>query len=317
MWPFKGDREMPWRNLPAAVLCGAVMYCGAAMPCLAQGGVKVLNADAHYPEGPIWYHGKLYYVEYDRNAVMTWDGKKNTVFSSEKGCGQSAVVPTQRGEFLTTCYDNGTIGRIAADGKVLPPYTHDKDGNKFAGPNDFAPDAHGGIYFTASGTQPDATDGKVFYIAPDGSIALEAANLHNANGIAVSKDGKTLYVVETNEYRLVKFTIGADASLSGRQPFVNLDELTHHVVHIYPDGVKIDSRGDIYIGQSARATQVPLAGVIFIVDAEGKLLRELTLPSLQVPNFAFSPDEKTLYVTAVDQIDKSPYLGKLYSIPIR
>ena len=98
---------------------------------------------------------------------------------------------------------------------------------------------------------------------------------------------------------------------------MNLDDLTHHVVHIWPDGVKIDSRGEIYIGQSAREMNAPLGGVIFIVDAQAKLLRQLTLPSLQVPNFAFSPDEKTLYVTAVDQIDKSPFMGKLYSIPNR
>jgi sugar lactone lactonase YvrE len=305
------------RILTAVIVCAAVLYCVTAMPSLAGDGVRVLNADAHYPEGPIWYQGKLYYVEYDRNAVMTWDGAKNAVFSAEPGCGQSAVVPTARGEFLTTCYDNGTIGRIAADGTVLPPYTHDKDGNPFTGPNDFAPDARGGIYFTASGTPPASVDGKVFYIGPDGTISLEAAGLHNANGIAVSKDGKTLYVVETDEHGLVQFTIGADASLSGRRKFVNLDELTHHVVHIYPDGVKIDSRGRIYIGQSPRDLHVPLAGVIFVVDARGKLLRQLALPSLQVPNFAFSPDEKTLYVTAVDQIDKSPYLGKLYAIPNR
>jgi sugar lactone lactonase YvrE len=293
------------------------LLCAVGMSCAAQDGIKVLNNDAHYPEGPIWYHGKLYYVEYDRNAVMTWDGKKNAVFAAEKGCGQSAVVPTPHGEFLTTCYDNGTIGRMAADGKILPAYTHDKDGNKFNGPNDFAPDKRGGIYFTASGTPPEARDGRVFYIAADGTISLKASDLHNANGLAVSKDGKTLYVVETSEYRLDKFKIGADASLSDRQVFVNLDDLTKHVVHIYPDGVKIDSRGEIYIGQSARETHVPLAGVIFIVDGDGKMLRQLTLPSLQVPNFAFSPDEKTLYVTAVDQIDKSPYLGKLYSIPNR
>jgi gluconolactonase len=296
---------------------GAVMVCAAGMSCHAQSGVKVLNDDAHYPEGPIWFQGKLYYVEYDRNAVMTWDGKKNAVFAADKGCGQSAVVPAAHGEFLTTCYDNGTIGRMSADGGILPPYTHDKDGNKFNGPNDFAPDGHGGIYFTASGTPPDARDGKVFYIAPDGAITLKAGDLHNANGLAVSKDGKTLYVVETSEYRLQKFKIGADASLSDRELFVNLDDLTHHVVHIYPDGVKIDSRGEIYIGQSARETHVPLAGVIFVVNSDAKLLRQLTLPSLQVPNFAFSPDEKTLYVTAVDQIDRSPYLGKLYSIPNR
>jgi gluconolactonase len=294
-----------------------IAACAAGTACNADSGIRVLNDDAHYPEGPIWYHGKLYYVEYDRNAVMVWDGRKNSVFAAEKGCGQSAVIPTARGEFLTTCYDNGSIGRMSADGKLLPAYTRDKDGNKFTGPNDFAPDGHGGIYFTASGTPPDARDGKVFYIAADGTISLKAGDLHNANGLAVSKDGKILYVVETSEYRLVKFRIGPDASLSDRQLFVDLDDLTKHVVHIYPDGVKIDSRGAIYIGQSARETHVPLAGVIFVLDADGKLLRELTLPSLQVPNFAFSPDEKTLYVTAVDQIDKSPFLGKVYSIPNR
>ena len=292
------------------------MTIGAASSSVAQGSVRVLNDDAHYPEGPIWYHDKLYYVEYDRNAVMTWDGKSNRVFSSQKGCGQSAVVPTAQGEFLTTCYDNGTIGRIAADGTNLPAFTHDKDGNAFVGPNDFAPDGRGGIYFTCSGTLGHAIDGKVFYLGRDGTISLRAANLHNANGLAVSKDGAILYVVETDENRLLKFKIGADGSLSDRRVFVNVDDLAHHAVHIWPDGVKIDSHGRIYIGQSARETHVPYAGVIFVVDDKGKPLRELTLPSLQVPNFAFSPDEKTLYVTAVDQIDKSPYRGKLYSISI-
>ena len=291
--------------------------CLAVFPCFAQNGIRVLNADAHYPEGPVWHQGKLYYVEYGRNAVMVWDGKRNSVFSAEPGCGQSAVVPTGRGEFLTTCYDNGTIGRIAADGKSLPPYTHDKDGRAFVGPNDLAPDSRGGIYFSTSGSHGDASDGKVFYIAADGTISLKVADVHNANGLAVSKDGATLYVVETDENRLLKFRIGADGALSERQSVVNLDDLAHHTVHIWPDGVKIDSRGQIYLGQSAREYHVPYAGVIFVVDAAGRLLRQLTLPSLQVPNFAFSPDEQTLYVTAVDQFDQPPYRGKLYSIPNR
>jgi gluconolactonase len=289
--------------------------CALSLVGHSEDSIRVLNSDAHYPEGPIWYQGKLYYAEYDRNTVMTWDGKTNAVFSAEKGCGQSAVVPTAQGEFLTTCYDNGTIGRMSAQGKVLPAYTHDKNGNPFVGPNDFAPDSRGGIYFTTSGSHGTAIDGKVFYIARDGSISLMADSVHNANGLAVSKDGKVLYLVETDEYRLLKFQIAADGTLSDRRIFVDLDELTHHVVHIYPDGVKIDSGGEIYIGQSPRELHPPLAGVIFVVDAEGKLVRQLTLPSLQVPNFAFSPDEKTLYVTAVDQIDKSPFLGKLYSLP--
>ena len=308
--------------MPSRISCrlkalACIIACAAVLPCSAQNGIRVLNADAHYPEGPVWYQGKLYYVEYGRNAVMVWDGKKNVVFSADKGCGQSAVLPTGRGEFLTTCYDNGTIGRIAADGKSLPPYTHDKDGHPFVGPNDLAPDNRGGIYFSTSGSHGDASDGKVFYIAPDGTISLKVDDVHNANGLAVSKDGAILYVVETDENRLLKFTIGADGSLSERRIVINLDDLVHHAVHIWPDGVKIDSRGQIYLGQSAREYHVPYAGVIFVVDATGRLLSQLTLPSLQVPNFAFSPDEKTLYVTALDQFDQPPYRGKLYSIPNR
>ena len=66
--------------------------------------------------------------------------------------------------------------------------------------------------------------------------------MESANGVAVSKDGKILYVIETEGHRLLQFNIGPGASLSDRRLFVNMDDLTHNVGHIYPDGVKIDSQ---------------------------------------------------------------------------
>jgi gluconolactonase len=295
-----------------------VLLIASAVPGARADDIKVLNDDVHFAEGPIWYQGKLYYVEYDRSSVSTWDGAKNTLFWSKKGCGPSAVIPTARGEFLTTCYDSGTIGHISGDGKDLPPYSHDKDGNSFVGPNDFAPDRHGGIYFTCSGTAPGPViDGKIFYIAPDGTISQKAVDVHSANGIVVSNDGKILYAIETEDHRLIQFKIGADGSLSDRRVFLDLDDLTHNVGHIYPDGVKIDSKGLLYIGQNPRDANAPLAGTIFVVNAEGKLLRTLKLPSPGVPNLALSPDEKTVYVMALDQLDKSPYRGKVYAIANR
>jgi sugar lactone lactonase YvrE len=304
------------RALFASLLLAAAATASGAPPGAPSPGVRVLNDDASYPEGPVWYQGRLYYVEYGRNTITTWDGRRNATFSTQPGCGHSAVVPTARGDFLVTCYDNGTIGRLAPDGKVLAPYTRDRDGRPFVGPNDFAPDRHGGVYFTTSGSHGDAIDGKVFYIAPDGTITLKVDDVHNANGIAVSNDGTTLYVVETDENRVLKFRIGSDGRVSDRRIFVNLDDLAKHRVHIWPDGIKIDSRGQIYIGQSAREYHVPYAGVIFVVDEHGRELRELTLPSVQVPNFAFSPDGRTLYVTALDQFDKPPYRGKVYALPL-
>src|SRR6201996_1516590 len=135
------------RTLASIALLAATFGAAAASP-----DIRVLNGDVSYPEGPVWYQGKLYYVEYGRNAVTVWDGHSNSRLWSQEGCGQSAVVPTSKGEFLTTCYDNGSIGRMSAEGKPLPPYTHDKDGHPFVGPNDLAPDRRGGIYFSASGS---------------------------------------------------------------------------------------------------------------------------------------------------------------------
>jgi sugar lactone lactonase YvrE len=293
-----------------------LLYLGAALLAMSAeaAGFKVLNADAHFPEGPIWYSGKLYYVEYDRNTVTQWDGKANQVFGSLPGCGPSAVIRIASGEFLVTCYDSGTIGRLSADGKPLPAWDHDEQGHKFVGPNDFAVDLGGGIYFTCSGQPGVAGNSAVFYIAADRTISLAAPDMHNANGIALSRDGGTLYVIETDENRLLRFRVAAPGHLADRRLFLNMDDLTHHVGHIYPDGVKIDSHGLLYVGQNPKEPNAPLAGTIFVVSSDGKLLRSIKLPSPGVPNLTFSPDERTLYVTAVDQLDKSPYHGKVYSV---
>jgi gluconolactonase len=143
-------------------------------------------------EGPIWYQNKLFYVEYGRGTVTTWDGKRNEVFWKQDGCNPSAVLPTDKGEFVVTCYDNNTIGRISADGKTLPPYDNYSDGHAFIGPNDFAPDKDGGIYFTGSGKSGPLIDGSADYIGKDGSVTKEASDLHNANGLVMSNDGKIL-----------------------------------------------------------------------------------------------------------------------------
>ena len=276
--------------------------------------MKVLNDDAWFPEGPIWYQDKLFYVEYGRNAVMTWDGKKNSVFWQKDGTGPSAVLPTHAGEFVVTGYDSHSIERISADGKPLPPYTHDKDGHPFVGPNDFAPDKKGGIYFTGSGSGASpAIDGLVFYIARDGVITRVAQYLHNANGLVVSNDGKVLYVVETDDSRILQFDVKDDGALDNRRVFLKLDDLLPREPHIWPDGIKLNSKGEMYIGQSPRSLDAP--SKIIVVDGDAALLRTISVPSPGMPNLAFGPGEKVIYVMAVDQIDQAPWRGKVYEVP--
>lgn len=301
---------MPVRS----ILSGFALALALAVASGARAAeVKTINPDAWFPEGPIWYHDTLFYVEYGRNTVTTWDGKTNRTFWKQDGCGPSAVLPTVTGEFVVTCYDSNSIGRISADGKTLPPYDKDSEGRPFVGPNDFAPDKKGGIYFTGSGHEGAAIDASLYYIAPDETIVREATDLHNANGLAVSNDGKTLYLIETEDNRLLAFDIRDDGSLGGRRVFLRMDDLFPAPPRIWPDGVKIDAKGELYVGQSPRSLDAP--GKIIVVDAQAKLLRTLSVPSVSMPNLAFGPGETVLYVMALDQIDRAPYHGKVYEVP--
>ena len=55
--------------------------------------IEVINPRALFPEGPVMSGEKLLYVEYAGNTVDVWDGKSNTQFWKQDGCGPSAIVP--------------------------------------------------------------------------------------------------------------------------------------------------------------------------------------------------------------------------------
>ena len=57
-----------------ALLAG---LCSA--PALA-GELKVIDAQARFPEGPVWEDGKLYYVQYGGHTVKVWDGSRSSEF---------------------------------------------------------------------------------------------------------------------------------------------------------------------------------------------------------------------------------------------
>ena len=131
------------------------------------------------------------------------------------GCGPSAVVTLPAGDFLVTCYDSGSIARISAEGKTIAEYKQDKEGRSFQGPNDFVVDNKGGVYFTASGPwESDPILGMVFYMNPKGEIMQVADDLHYANGIALSNDGKTLFLAESEASRVIQFKVQQDGSLN-------------------------------------------------------------------------------------------------------
>ncbi len=293
---------LAFRLSAAAILALVATGAAAAEP-------KIINNNAGFPEGPtILADGSLLYVEYGNHKVTRWDGKENSVFWSQEGCGPSAIVP-MGDQFAVTCYDSGQMVVVSAEGKTVAAHDKDDAGGALVGPNDATPDGTGGVYFTTSGPwEAGPIVGRVLHLTAEGKVIPLADDLHYANGIARSADGSLLYVNESEAGRVITFKIGADGTLSDRRLFIRLTQL-EQPVDAYPDGIKLGPDGNLYVGQYS-------AGRILVVDTAGKLLRTIDVPSPAAPNMTFSADGKTMFVTAVDDKDNAPYRGTVYAVSL-
>lgn len=292
------------RNL----LVAAVLLASTLSPQAAD--IEIINPKAAFPEGPALIDGKLLYVEYGGNTILSWDGTKTTKLWEQAGCGPSAVAPLGD-DLIVTCYDSGSMARVSKQGKTLANYDKAADGGVLQGPNDIAADNKGGVYFTASGPwEAGPIVGKVFHLAPDGTIREMANDLHYANGIALSKDGSRLMVNESEAGRVISFAVATDGSLSDRRLFARVGVVDEKSgIGAYPDGIKLGPDGNFYIGQYS-------SGRIVVVDADGKFVKAMDVPSATAPNLAFAPDGKSIYVMSVDDTANAPYWGKVYRVPL-
>lgn len=187
-------------------------------------------------------------------------------------------------------------------------------GKKFNAPNDVTIDSKGRLYFTDP--VPDATspvgmsaEGKiglpgVYRIDTDGRLTqILSAKIEWPNGITISPDDKTLYLVEANKVaggtRAIRaFDLSPDGNVTNPRIHYNF----------YPgrsaDGMTIDTQGNIYAAAGLvrrRGTHETLdtkAG-IHVISPQGKLLSFTPIPEDTITNCAFGgSDNRTLYVTA-------------------
>lgn len=174
----------------------------------------------------------------------------------------------------------------------------------------------GGAYFSASGVWDIAApiDGKIFYLAPDGTITQVADDIHYSNGLALSPDGRTLYASEMAAQRVLRFEVAEGGTLGERYLFVRLGDLAADPqgVDIYmgPDGLKTDRAGNLYIAQFE-------GGRVLVVDPEGNLARILLVPAPYVTNLTFGETEDVVFVTAASDAWNEPYPGAVYRVENR
>jgi gluconolactonase len=281
------------------------------------GQVTVIDRDVHYPEGPLWRDGRLLYVEYSTGNIKTWNATRQGILWHKEGCGPSGLI-SRGSDLLIACYDGNYLVELNGSDEPVRMFRADSSGRAFVGPNDFAADDRGGIYFSASGVydiQAPIT-GTVLYMHPDGkTITRVATTVHYPNGLAVAKDRRHLLVAEMLAGRLLSFPIEADGTLGARTVWVRLQDLApptaHEDAYNGPDGLKLGPDGNYYIAQNG-------SGRLLVVDENRKLVRTISVPTPFVTNMAFDPGEpNVVFVTGAFEQWKQPYPGAVCRIDIR
>jgi len=173
------------------------------------------------------------------------------------------------------------------------------EGKPLVGPNDVTMDGKERLYFT------DLAGGAVYRVDAPGKIVriLATPQIERPNGIQVSPDDRTLYLIEANGAqggaRLIRaYDLRPDGSVTNMRVHYNFSPGRS------ADGMSIDTQGNLWASaglNALRGTAETLdtkAGV-YVISPQGRLLRFIPIPEDTITNNAFGgPDMKTLYVTA-------------------
>ena len=276
------------------------------------GSVDVIDPGVHYPEGPAWFNGELLYVEYSTGNIKRWNGGHPRVFWHRDGCGPSGLIRFHD-HWLVACYDDNSIVEIDSTGKPVRVSRTDEHGRAFIGPNDFAADWRGGVYFSASGVYDVKApiSGAVLHISANGSVITEVATtVHYPNGLTLDRDGSHLLVGEMLAGRILSFPVKTDGRLGPRSVWARLRDLAPPTLaedaYNGPDGLKLGPDGNYYIAQNG-------SGRVLVVGEDKKLVRAIEVPTPYVTNMAFgAAGTGMVFVTGVFDEWKAPYPGALY-----
>jgi gluconolactonase len=238
-----------------------------------------------FTEGPAAdAHGNVYFSDVQGTNIYKSDtrGLLSVFYPRNNAC--NGLMFDQRGRLLACQHDLKRIIALDIATTNVTPVATNFGGNGFTRPNDLVVDSAGGVYFT----DPNYGSGQlgytqsVYYVNAAGAVSQVASNLSRPNGVILSPDERTLYVVLAGAARLMTYPVLSPGVVG--TPVTNTIPQTG-------DGMTIDTQGNLYLCQ-------PSANQILVRSPAGTTLGTITFPQSPANCTFGGPDMKTLFVTA-------------------
>jgi gluconolactonase len=246
-------------------------------------------------EGPVWWKegGYLLYSDIHNSRRMKYTpGQGSSVFA-EPTDRANGLTRDLQGRLLACEHDSRRVTRKEADGSITV-LANSFQGRRLNRPNDVIVKSDGSIYFTDPWSSPllpeqwDLTFSGVYRLSPDlGTLTLLLDDMVFPNGLAFSPDESVLYISDFRRGHIRAFDMASNGTLARQTDRVFVDLTGSEPGG--PDGMKVDSAGNVYSGGS---------GGIYIIDPKGKKLGRIVHGRPETTNIAFGGDDwKTLYFT--------------------
>ena len=238
-------------------------------------------------EGPVFDdEGNLYVTDIPFGRVFRIDPAGQWSQVAEYDGEPNGMKFLDARTLLVADYKNGLMRMDVTTGAVTP-HLQRRNTERFKGVNDLVIDAKGSIYFTDQGqTGLHDPTGRLYRLRPDGQLDLLLSNVPSPNGVALSPDGKVLYLAVTRGNCVWRVPLLADGSVAKVSQFFTSYGPSG------PDGLAVDAQGRVIVAN-------PGLGYVWVLNARAEPVAVLRGPAgASVTNVAFGgADRSTLFVT--------------------
>ena len=281
----------------------------------ANATIEILADGFDWSEGPVWIENKnmLLFSDIPQNTIYKWTEEKGKeVYLKPSGytdrvkrggeVGSNGLLLNKDGKLVMCQHGNRQMAMMDADidnpKPIFTTIAGNYNGKKFNSPNDAVYRSNGDLFFTDPpyGLEKNMDDPLkqipfqgVYKVNANGEVKLLTDSITRPNGIAFMPGGKTLLIGNSDGDKAFIYAYDLDANDSLINPRIFCNAATFPVTEKGGfDGMKVDKNGNVFASGP---------GGICILNKDGKLLGRIKIPGRN-SNCAFSPDEKTLYITA-------------------
>lgn len=200
------------------------------------------------------------------------------------------------GKLQSVDVETGSVTDIATEAAVResPPGVAAKDWNPaFAlkGLDDLVVDELGGVWFSDYGKmrERDKDITGVYYLSPDRkTVTQKVYPLNNPNGIALSPDGKRLYVALTFARKVIYFELSKPGEIAPNKAVLDGSYLLTANLEgeAVLDSMAMDEAGNVYVATMLPEGNAPATnGGISVISPTG----DVEFVPLKLPNGTFTP----------------------------